>query len=152
MNPHDAAVSAVASRVGGRGWGGVLVGRAGGEIAAGVEAVPVAVPLVAVLLVHQAQPLLAGVLHGHRVGVLEDWPPETPRGQSVTLLAPALNNYKPVFQLVQEHGHHGGGGLQVVQDHLQHKTLPACKFQSVQLVPVNFPAIIKSRFQSGEFS
>ena len=107
VNPHDAAVA----RVGGRGRGGVLVGRAGGEIAAGVEAVPVAVPLVAVLLVHQAQPLLAGVLHGHRVGVLEDWPPETPMGQSVTLLAPVLNNYKPVFQLVQEHGHHGGGGL-----------------------------------------
>ena len=51
MYPHNAV-----PRVGGGGGGGVLVGGGGREVAAGVQAVPVTVPLVPVLLVHQPRP------------------------------------------------------------------------------------------------
>ena len=53
MYPHHAVA---VPGVGGGGRGGVLVGGGGREVAAGVEAVPVAVPLVTVLLVHQPGP------------------------------------------------------------------------------------------------
>ena len=53
MYPHNPVT---VSGVGGRGRSGVLVRGGGREVAAGVEAVPVAVPLVSVLLVHQAGP------------------------------------------------------------------------------------------------
>ena len=53
------------------------------------------------------------------------------------------HNYKPVLQLVQEHGGHVGGRLEVVNDHLQDKSLPTGQLHVVQLVSVNFPAIKK---------
>ena len=53
MYPHNPVT---VSGVGGRGRSGVLVRGGGRKVAAGVEAVPVAVPLVSVLLVHQAGP------------------------------------------------------------------------------------------------
>ena len=104
--------------------------------------------LVAVLLVHQPQPLLS-TLQSQSVWVLEDWPSETHRGQSVTLLLAESRHNKPAFQLVEKHGDHVGGGLQVVHDHLQDETLPTGQLQFVQLSPVNFPAIKKSQSQSG---